>query len=334
MKQELIYKLHLKTKYFSCLVVLLCLLKPAAAQQYPLYSQFEFNKYLFNPSVAGADQVTTVHLNVYEQWLGFKGAPKFLTASIDSRIFSQDRKPRRNILKKFKFLRPENLGFGAQLFNEKYGTLSQTGLTGTYAYHLKMDDKQLSFGFSSVFSNLGLSSSEIVMPDEDFDYAVEGDNTRRWIIDFDFGTYLTGKDYFAGYSIHHLSESALQWGGSADADYRLGRMHYFMAGYNYDISSNVSLEPTALYKLSEQYKDQFDLNLKCTLQSKYWCGLSYKTSNVMSIFTGLRYDRYIFCYAFDYNLTAVRRYSYGSHEIHVAVKLGNESSRYKWLNTY
>jgi len=114
--------------------------------------------------------------------------------------------------------------------------------------------------------------------------AVIGDNTRRWIIDFDFGAYFRAKDYFAGYSIHHLSESALQWGVRRMLTTGLGRQHYFMAGYEYVISSKISLEPTALFKLSETVQRSTRSDLRCTLQSKYWCGLSYKTSNIMSIF--------------------------------------------------
>jgi type IX secretion system PorP/SprF family membrane protein len=322
-------------KYFTGIVVLLIVTnRLLLAQQQPLYSQFVFNKYLFNPAVAGCEQITTIHINAYEQWTGFKGSPKFHTASIDSRIFNEDRKPRRNILKKIKFLKPENVGAGAQLFTEKYGPLSHTGLMGTYSYHLKMGEKQLSFGLSSVFSNLGIKSSDIVLSDQLPDYLVEVDNTRRWIIDFDFGSYFIGKKYFAGYSIHHISKSALQWGGSTDADYRLGRQHYFMGGFTYEVSPKIILEPTTLIKLSEKQKDQIDLNLMCTISEDYWCGLSYKTSKTLSIFGGLQYDRYIFCYAFDYTLSSIRKFNYGSHEIHLAVQLGSETNRYKWLNTY
>jgi type IX secretion system PorP/SprF family membrane protein len=322
-------------KYKPGLIFLLLIVSPLImAQQQPLYSQFVFNKYMFNPAVAGSDVVTTAHINAYEQWIGFKGAPKFHMASIDSRIFSKDRKPRRNIRKKLKILRPENVGAGAQVFTEKYGPLSHTGFAGTYTYHVKMEDKRLSFGLFSVLSNFGLKSSEIVLSDDHPDQRVEGDKTRRWIVDFDFGVYFAGNNYFAGYSIHHLSNSAMQWGGSIDYDYRLGRIHYLMGGYTYEISPKLAFEPSTLVKLPEQQKYQVDLNLKCIISRFYWSGLSYKTSKTLSLFLGMQYDRYVICYAFDYSLTAIREVSYGSHEIHISIRLGNETSRYKWLNSY
>jgi type IX secretion system PorP/SprF family membrane protein len=335
LKIELIIIDKFRFKYLTSTIILFFLINQLIlSQQQPLYSQFDNNRYLFNPAAAGAETVTTIHVNAYEQWVGFKGAPKYHTASIDSKIFNENRKPRREIRKKLKILLPENVGFGAQLFNEKYGPLSQSGLVGTYAYHLKMQDKQLSFGLSTVLSNFGLKSSDVVLSDDDPDQLVEGNNSRRWIFDFDFGIYFSGINYFAGYSIHHISESGLQWGGSIDADYQLGRIHYIMGGYKYEISPDIALQPSTLLKLSEKQKSQLDINLKCIISRFYWAGLSYKTSKTASIFAGLQYDRYIFCYSFDYTLGRIRKYSYGSHEIHLAVRLGNDTSRYKWLNKY
>ncbi len=320
-----------------CFILLLLLVINSLkldGQQQPLYSQFTFNKYLFNPAVAGSEPTTMIQVSAYEQWLGFKGAPKFHTASFETRIFREARKPRRDVRIKFKLFRPGTVGTGVQIFNEKYGTLSHTGVTGTYSYHLKLGSQQLSFGISPVLSNLGLKSSEIILPDDVFDELLEGENTRRWIIDFNFGAYLMQREYFAGYSVHHLSKSAIQWGGSIDANYRIGRQHYFMGGYKYYYSSKLLFEPSMLIKISEDRKNQMDINVKCTISENYWCGLSYKTSKTLSIFGGLQYDRYFFCYAFDYTLTSIRKFNYGSHELLLAVQLGATTRRYRWLNTY
>jgi len=306
------------------------------SQQQPLYSQFTFNKFLFNPAVAGSDHTTVIKVSAYEQWVGFKGAPKYHTGSFDTRIFQQSRKPRRSIRRKLKLFKPGTVGVGIHLFNEKYGTLSNTGFSATYSYHLRMGRRQLSFGLSPVISNHGLKASDIELSDELPDMAVMGDNTRRWIMDFNFGVYFMDRDYFAGYSVHHLSQSLIQWGGSTDTDYDIGRQHYLMAGYKYIISTDYQLEPAMLFKFTENQanKSQIDISVKCTIKEDYWCGLSYKTSKTMSLFGGLQVDRYFFCYAFDYHLSAIRKANYGSHEILLAVQLGETTRRYRWLNTY
>ena len=330
----MIYRILDRQFYFPVLLVSVLFTQEAFSQQQPIYSQFTFNKYLFNPAVAGSEQIPVIHLSAYEQWIGFKGAPKFHTASFDSRIFQKTREPRRNIRLKFKLFKPGTIGAGVQLFTEKYGALSHTGLAATYTYHIMLGSHQLSLGVSPVISNLGLRSSDIVLSDDQFDALLEGDNTRRWIVDFNFGVYLMKSEYFAGYSIHHLSRSALQWGGTVDADYRLGRQHYFMGGYKYSYSEKLLFEPSMLLKISENSKDQMDINVKCTISETYWCGLSFKTSKTLSVFGGLRYDRYLFCYAFDLTLTPIRKFNYGSHELLLAVQLGQTIRRYRWLDTY
>lgn len=304
------------------------------AQRQPLYSQFTFNKYLFNPAVAGSDNTTMIRASGYEQWLGFKGAPKFHTLSFDTRIFMDSKKPRRNVKKKFKFIKPGSVGAGAVIFNEKYGPLSYTGILATYAYHIKLGSRQLSFGLSPMISNLNLSASDVVLPDEDFDDLLSGNKTSRWIMDFDFGIYFQDKNYFAGYSIHNMSAAALQWGGSGDYNFQYYRQHYLMAGYKYLVNQDITLEPSVLVKIPEGAKSLVDISVRTTIKRDYWCGLAYKSSNILSVFGGLQLDRYFFSYAFDYPMGSVRKYSYGSHEILLGIQLGETTKRYRWLNTY
>ena len=41
-----------------------------------------------------------------------------------------------------------------------------------------------------------------------------------------------------------------------------------------------------------------------------------------------------FAYAFDMALTDIRKHSFGSHELTLAVKFGESARRYKWINAY
>lgn len=307
----------------------------AFCQEQPLYSQFTFNKFLFNPAVAGSEQVTVIKATAYEQWVGFKGAPKFHSISIDSRVFMDSKKPKRNIRKKFKLFKPGSIGVGVVIFNEKYGSLSHTGIAATYSYHIKLEKQQLSFGISPVLSNRGLKSSDIKLPDDTPDGMLQGDKTRRWMLDFNFGAYILAEDYFAGYSTHHITGSVMQWGGSVENNYRLRRQHYLMGGYKYSISTDLILEPSLLLKIPEGSRMQMDLVLQATIKEFYWCGLTYKSTKTMAIFGGLNYDRYSFTYAFSFSMgKIIRNESYGSHEFMFAVQLGDVSKRYRWLNTY
>ena len=49
---------------------------------------------------------------------------------------------------------------------------------------------------------------------------------------------------------------------------------------------------------------------------------------------GVRVENIYFGYAFDYTLAEIGNYNWGSHEITLSVKLGDNTRRYKWKNRY
>jgi hypothetical protein len=79
---------------------------------------------------------------------------------------------------------------------------------------------------------------------------------------------------------------------------------------------------------------QMDLTARVYYKKDYWLGISYRTSDAIVILLGLAYDRFRFGYAFDMTLTDIRKQSFGSHELTLAVKFGESARRYKWINAY
>lgn len=306
-------------------------------QQQAVYSQFTLNKYLYNPAAAGSDNISSIKLVSHEEWVGFPGSPKYNTATFDGRIFKDDHRPIIRIRKKEKkpLIKPGSVGIGFQLFNENTGPLGLTGLNATYAYHESLGTSTLlSFGLSLVFVQYKFNSKEAILSDNQYDNIVDGGNTTRYITDFNFGSLLTGKNYFAGYSLTQLLQSSIQFTNDPGGKYRIKRTQYLMGGYSYSINEDYILEPAMLIKWPEALKTQLDIDLKLTIKKDYWCGLIYRTGSSISIFGGMKYDRYFFSYAFSYALNDMRLYSYGSHEITMGVQLGSSAERYRWLNSY
>ncbi|RPJ76120.1 MAG: type IX secretion system membrane protein PorP/SprF, partial [Alphaproteobacteria bacterium] len=140
--------------------------------------------------------------------------------------------------------------------------------------------------------------------------------------------------YYIGYSTTQLLQSSLQFGKGESGKHRIKRLHYLMGGYNYKINEDLVIEPAILLKVPENFRAQLDINAKLSIKQDYWCGLVYRTGSAIAIFGGMKYDRYFIGYSFDYNLSTIRKYSYGSHEIVLGVQLGDSAGRYRWLNTY
>jgi hypothetical protein len=49
---------------------------------------------------------------------------------------------------------------------------------------------------------------------------------------------------------------------------------------------------------------------------------------------GARYKQYHFGYAFDYSLSSIRRYSYGSHELMATITFGQSERFFRFKHRY
>jgi hypothetical protein len=79
---------------------------------------------------------------------------------------------------------------------------------------------------------------------------------------------------------------------------------------------------------------QLDLTTRVYYKYDYWAGLSYRTNDAIIMMFGVRYDRFYFAYAFDFTLTDIRKQSFGTHELTIAVKFGTNARRYRWINAF
>jgi hypothetical protein len=86
--------------------------------------------------------------------------------------------------------------------------------------------------------------------------------------------------------------------------------------------------------MSEQFKPQADMGLTYVYKQSFWTGLSYRTSKALIANVGIKYQNMFFGYAFDFTLQEIQRITYGTHEITLALKFGDNARRYRWLDRY
>jgi type IX secretion system PorP/SprF family membrane protein len=316
--------------------IILVLAVKSWSQQSPVYSQYTFNKFLINPAAAGSEGYTTISLVAREQWVGFKGTPKTHSLSIDSRLLRNSFISKNTSVRKKKRLnsRSGRVGWAAYVFNDHTGPLDRTGAEGTYSYHLRLQNSQLSFGLSGMFYQFKLNKDKVVLFDEQFDPLVQGIKGTLYIPDANFGVYYSTREYYGGLSIKQIFQSSIQFGDKGSSEYRFKRHYNLFAGYIYGINDNFTIEPSFLFKIPTSSKPQFELNTKLYYKENYYAGLTYRTGSTMAFFFGIYIDKYYFGYAFDYNFNKLMNQTFGTHEFMAAVKFGDSARRYKWLNTY
>jgi type IX secretion system PorP/SprF family membrane protein len=225
------------------------------------------------------------------------------------------------------------VGLGGYIFNDVHGLVSRSGLQLTYAYHIPFDKSQLSFGLSGTFWQFRLDRASARLFDPDDELFNSMDNAL-FIPDANLGVYYSAERFFVGFSAAQLFQSTFKFGGKGYDQYKLHRHFYLMGGYNFMVSDNVAIEPTVLIKTTNQWNIQMDLTTNVYFIENYWAGVSYRTPSTLVLMGGVRVDKFYFGYAFDFSFNSIMYHSYGSHEILIALKLGESARKFKWLQRF
>jgi type IX secretion system PorP/SprF family membrane protein len=313
-----------------------------SAQQLPLFSQYVTNGFLVNPSLAGRDGYTSINFTVREQWLGMKGAPStyvvnFQTSLMRNSFMSGSAHIRKKVTRPSK---PSRVGIGGSLFNDNNGIMRRSGVKFDYSYHIPMgksrtSENNLSFGLGLIMYQHAINTDNLNYTYEDDPYFSNYDRSV-FITDFSFGTSYTTEKYYVGFSMTNILRGSLIFGD----DNKLKRNevgHFFLSGgANFPINKYWTVKPSAFIKSSDMvFKSmQVDLTTRVFYKDNYWGGLSYRTRDALTMLLGMRYDKFYIANSFDFGLTDIRKRSGGSYEVSLAVKFGESSRRYRWLNAY
>ena len=300
-------------KIIAFIIVGLSISVLTQAQQLNTVSQYSQDLYLINPAYAGVTKYMQVTATYKKFWSGLNGSPSLQTLS-GHMAFA------------------DNMGAGGKIFNYSAGPISKTGIEGTYAYNLDLNGNgmKLAFGLSAQLYQFYMNKAALTMEDPN-DYAVMYGADKMIVPDFNFGTFFydSEKHYYAGISIMQLMGRKVSLLNKDYLDNNQVRNYYFTGGYIYEISDNLTLEPSVLAKFIEAGLYQVDINVNATIKKLVNFGISYRTDNAVVAMLGIRTDKFTFGYAYDYTLSAIKSYTVGSHEVMFIYRLGGEESATK-----
>lgn len=310
------------------------------AQQKSIYSQYMANYFLINPAAAGSQGITSISFTGREQWIGWPGTPKTHSLSAETRILKNSYIAKAlNLRKKFsKRSGSGRVGVGFHVFNDMSGIQSRSGIQLAYGYHIAMRQNQLSFGVAiepyqfsidreAVYKSANLDKTDPILT------AI----SPIIVIDGNFGMQYTTPLWFAGISVTDLFQSNIHFGEESQAGYQTLRHYFLSGGYKIVVNRTIMIEPTALMKFTERGAFQMDLSARGFYREDYWAGLGYRTgagAGSLIFMAGMKYQRYYFGYAFDYNFNDVMTHTFGTHEFILTVKFGENARRYRFLNRY
>jgi len=301
----------LNKKIVACLAI--CLLtKVGVAQQLPVFTQYIFNKYLFNPAVTGTEDNFSATANYRYQWQGITDAPRTYVLSVHG--------PH-----KFK-----SFGLGGALYTDVTGPTSKTGMYLSYAYHIRVSEEiKLSLGLSGGLMQYRLDGTKINLADPG-DLTLANTLMTRRVPDFGFGAYLYHKKFFCGLSVPQFIQAKLDF--SDDGTQTLSNLtshFYFNSGYTFQVNSDFALEPSMMIRYAHPVIPQLDVAAKGIYNKNYFIGIMGRSQNGLSVLAGFQSTngKFNFGYSYDINTVGISAYSSGSHELMMKATFGKIKQR-------
>lgn len=287
----------MKKHLFLSLILAATLFGEMSAQQLPIYTNYLLNAYAYNPAVAGSKKDMVVNLNYRNQWVGFQDAPVTYGVNLHSGLGKE-----------------KKAAVGALLNADNTGMLSKTSGYLTFAYHVKLNETyKLGLGVSVGMVQYRIKLYDAKVADSG-DELLTGNLLSNNVFDSNGGLYFYSDKLFVGASGFQYLGNKITW---KDSKSTLNPHFYLTAGYRFDLSKKISVQPSALLKLSKPVPPQPEFSLRAFYNNMFWVGGSYRLNDATSILVGITTlkNKLTIGYAYDIPNAKIRTYTSGSHEI-------------------
>jgi type IX secretion system PorP/SprF family membrane protein len=292
----------MKKKLYIILISFL-LVQSGYSQQSPHYTQYMFNEFVINPAIAGTKDFYQIRSNHRFQWVGLNDPPLTNTLSVYGPHSKLD------------------MGFGGYFYNDVTGPTSRSGITGSYAYNIAINNEiRISGGLSFGLLQFKIDGNQLTSKDPT-DLAIQPVVFSAYVPDASIGFYAWSEEFYAGFSVTQLFNNKLKIFEEKNGLNKLKSHFYLTGGYIYQIDRDFKVEPSIIIKGTAPKAYQFDLTARVVYQDMVWGGLSFRSSDAVSILLGYIYDeKFYFGYSYDLGITGLRKFNSGSHELMIGYR--------------
>jgi len=314
-------------KYIRVIILIFITTCSLKGQQGTVYNLYFHDHYYLNPAAAGSQGLSVFNIAAKEFWLGFpENTPGAQALVFHTRIknFGLNRN-QGNYGRRGKEGR---VGFGTMFYNDIFDPVRKTGIVFTYAYHIRLNKTNLSFGLSSNTYQKNVNKNEILLKNpgdpllEELDY--------YYSTDANFGTYIRSQDYYFNFVVNNLTESRVKFKNSEGIRDSLSREYNIFTGYFYKFNPRLMFEPSFLFQVEEKEigNTRMDINMKWIYNDRFWTGIgisSKKSTRSMNAFVGIKSEQFDFGYSFQIPFQSnLLQYSIGAHEVMFSLKFGHD----------
>ncbi|MEY4926140.1 MAG: hypothetical protein RI894_576 [Bacteroidota bacterium] len=246
----------------------------ASAQQIPTLNQYTYNRFLYNPAVAGATGDPIIALSHKRQWDNMPNAPVTTQLIFDMPFGT-------------------NIGVGGQLFSDRSHLINNTGGMATLAYYLPLDAKKeakLSFGLSAGVVYQGFDFQRATVEDLT-DNAILKDVGSSIAFNANVGLNFKYKGLNVGLAVPQVANSNAKYSTqvSDNIRYQFERHWLAMASYKFGDVNKITVEPNLMMRSVAGLPMQFDLGALANWKETFQVGAGYRSANVFTNTAGINF---------------------------------------------
>lgn len=308
----------MKKRFILTALLLLAGFSKISAQQLPLYSNYYFTPFIYNPSQSGTEGSTEMTFLHRRQWTDIQGSPETSALAVNGS------------------LNEEKVGWSVYAFRDVTDIVSRTGIYGNYAYHLKLADKTtLSFGLGAGYLNNAIDQSAIRSQEVESIITVTTDN--RGNFDLNTGVSLQLADFNLGIAVPQLLNPTIEYTQNTTEPINYSLIRHFVINAAYDFrfkgKDNI-LTPIVMIKAAENVPVQLDAGAIFNLKDYGYVGAMYRSDYAVTANIGLNLtDALTLGYSYDFSTNTFASSLGTSHEFMLRYRFGSDKKLDRIENT-
>jgi type IX secretion system PorP/SprF family membrane protein len=268
------------------------------AQQLQTSSFYDMQGVFHNPGMAGIRANNFVGFTYRTQWSGISGAPKTATA------FGSFALPKHQI------------GIAANIYNDKTGPTSRTGIQLSIAKHIALpNNAKFSLGIENRLHQYAINKSKL--QETLGNDPVLGGSENRFKYDAGFGIAYSSEKIELGASVAQLVQSKLDFYSgnlTRSEEGRLYRHYYFNGAYHWNTDGTTTISPNFLVIYLPNAPTEFQIGARVEHNKTLWWGLGYRTKQSFMASAGVNINKNISIgYCYDDYLTPLSGFDGGSN---------------------
>ena len=288
----------------------------ATAQQIPLYSNYFFTPYIYNPAMSGSTGVTEATFLHRRQWTGIQGSPETSALAVNGS------------------LNEEKVGWSIYGVSDRTDILSSLGIYGNYAYHVQLsDDISLSGGIGVGYLNQNIDQSAVRARDPGDVTSVVAPN--RGTFDINIGLKLAVQNFTLGFAAPQLlSQNVIYATNPSDINYNMIRHYVATAQYDFKFAGEKQvLSPILMVRAAESVSAQIDAGLMYNMTEYGFLGAMFRSNYGITLNAGVNISETLTLgYAYDFSTNTYGSNFGTSHEFMLTYRFGSNKDNERIQN--